>query len=139
MITFVVIQSGWVLIMGFLDLGWYSRLLEVSFALLFHGDCLSCLPGLQHARKTCCAGAEQVLHQYSMAGSCHGIPRPRLAHLCCWESVLHCYLTVSCCCGLPGFLWKNCSDSSYLDLSSPGDGIVRITLLTQVKKERKER
>ena len=47
--------------MEFLDLGWYSRLLEVSFTQLFHGDCLSCgLPGLQHARKTCCAGAEEV-------------------------------------------------------------------------------
>ena len=54
----------------------------------------------------------KVLHQYSTAGFSHGIPEPQLAHLGCWESVLHCYLTVSCCCGLPGFLWKNCSGSS---------------------------
>ena len=47
--------------MGFLDLGWYSRLLEIIFTLSFKSDCLSCgLPGLQHARKTCCAGAEEV-------------------------------------------------------------------------------
>ena len=59
MITFVVLHQH--SLAGSSSWDWYSKLLEVSLALLFHSDCLSCgLPGLQHTRKTCCAGADEM-------------------------------------------------------------------------------
>ena len=59
MITFVVLHQH--SLAGSSSWDWYSKLLEVSYALLFHSDCLSCgLPGLQHTRKTCCAGADEM-------------------------------------------------------------------------------